>query len=191
MQTYAPVLATRILPRSRATTAILVVAFAALTAVAAQWVIPLPFTPVPITGQTLAVLLTGGVLGARPGAASQLLYVSAGAVGLPVYAGGGGGWEAFTGATFGYLVGFVIAAYVVGYLAERRQDRNLATSWPAFLAGSMIIYGFGVSWLIFSIGMTYTDAMAAGVVPFVIGDLLKALAAGALLPAVWSLLGDK
>ncbi len=192
MQTYAPaVLSTRILPRNRVATAALVVGFALLTWVSAQFVIPLPFTPVPITGQTFAVLLSGAVLGWRAGAGSQVLYVGFGAAGLPVYAEGRGGWETFTGATFGYLVGFVVAAAAVGYLAERKQDRRASTAWPAFLTGSAIIYIFGVSWLMYSLGMTFEEAMVAGFVPFVVGDLLKAGLAGALLPVAWRLVGER
>ena len=192
MQTYAPpVLATRLFPRSRVATMLLVVGFALLTAAAAQLVIPLPFTPVPITGQTFAVLLAGGVLGLRAGASSQALYVALGAVGLPVYAERSGGWDVFTGPTFGYLIGFILAAAVVGFFAERKQDRNLATSWPAFLTGSLVIYACGVSWLMISLGMTLEEAVVAGVVPFLVGDLLKALLAGALLPITWRLVGDR
>ena len=118
--------------------------FALLTALCAQIRIPLGFTPVPITGQTFAVLLSGAVLGSRMGAASQLLYVLMGAAGAPFYAGGTGGWEYATGATMGYLLGFVAAAYAVGYLAEHRQDRRFATSIGAFLTGNLVIYALGV-----------------------------------------------
>ena len=104
-----------------------------LTAVAAQFRISLPFTPVPITGQTFAVLLAGGVLGSRAGAASQALYWLGGLV-FPFYAGGGQGWEVATGSTGGYLAGFVVAAWVVGTLAERGQDRAIATALPALRA---------------------------------------------------------
>jgi len=110
------------IPRTRVRDGVFVVGFALLTAGAAQIVIPLGFTPVPITGQTFAVLLAGGVLGAFRGAASQILYVALGAIGLPFYSGGTGGWEVVTEATADYLVGLVVAAFVIGALAERRQD---------------------------------------------------------------------
>ena len=120
---------------------ITVVGFALLTAAAAQISIPLGFTPVPLTGQTFAVLLAGGVLGANRGAASQLLYVILGAIGLPFYADGASGITADGAliATFGYLIGFVVAAWVVGLMAERQQDRSIMSAIPAFLTGTVII----------------------------------------------------
>lgn len=174
-----------LLPQSRARTAILVVAFALITAAAAQITIPLPWTPVPLTGTTFAVLLAGATLGWRAGGASQLLYVGLGALGLPFYQGGASGWTYATGATGGYLVGFVVAAAVVGYLAERGQDRSLATSVPAMLAGTAVIYVFGVVWLGHVIAADAVTALEKGMLPFIIGDGLKLLAAGALLPLAW------
>lgn len=187
MQTTIPsrVLAGVAVPRSTAWTAILVVGFALLTAAAAQLRINLPFTPVPITGQTFAVLLAGASLGSLAGGASQLLYVALGAAGLPFYANGESGWEVVTGATGGYLVGFIAAAYVVGLLAERRQDRAIASAVPAFLTGSVVIYLFGVPWLAHIVDVSWTEAAALGLTPFIIGDLIKAAVAGTLLPAAW------
>lgn len=187
--TTAPaiVISTRFVGRSRANSIALVTGFALFTALMAQIEIPLWFTPVPITGQTLAVLLAGAALGARLGAASQALYVGLGAVGLPFYAGGDGGWQAATGATGGYLIGFVVAAAVVGYLAERGQDRTVVTALPAFLAGSAIIYLFGVAWLAAYLDVGATEAMELGLTPFVIGDLVKVALAGVALPAAWKL----
>ncbi len=191
MQAYAPtVLAARVLPRSRTVTIGLVIGFALLTAGAAQIAIPLPFTPVPITGQTFAVLLSGAVIGSTAGAASMGLYVLLGGMGLPFYADGASGWEVLGGPTGGYLVGFVVASWFVGYLAERRQDRRIATAVPAFLAGSVIIYTFGVAWLAYDLGVSVTEALELGMVPFVVGDLLKAVLAGALLPTAWKLVGE-
>lgn len=177
----------RLSPRAR--TAALVVGGALLTAAAAQLTIRLPFTPVPITGQTFAVLLVGGALGMRRGSASLLLYVALGAAGLPFYAEGEGGWTAATGSTAGYLVGFVLAAALVGRLAERGQDRRMDTSVPAMLAGTALIYLCGVTWLAHSLGVDSTTAMEYGLTPFVIGDLLKLALAGAALPAAWRLVG--
>lgn len=196
MMTYAPpVLASRLLPRGRVdhrvAVAALVVAFALLTAVCAQITIHLGFTPVPITGQTFAVLLTGAVLGSRAGAASQLLYVALGALGLPVYADGAGGWERATGATAGYLAGFIIAAYVVGYLAENRQDRRFATSVGAFLTGNLIIYVLGVAWLIQTYSWGLAEGVAKGMAPFIIGDTVKILLAAGVMPTAWKLVGDR
>lgn len=193
----APTTLVDLLARSRARDAVAVVGFALFTALAAQITIPLGFTPVPLTGQTFAVLLAGGVLGSRRGALSMGLYVALGAIGLPFYAEGDGGWTAATGSTAGYLVGFVFAAFVVGVLAERGQDRRLSTSIPAFLAGSAIIYACGAAWLAHSVGVPLTagpgepSAISLGVAPFLVGDVLKALLAGALLPASWALLGRR
>lgn len=170
-----------------------VVGFALLTAVLAQVRIPLGFTPVPITGQTFAVLLAGAALGARRGAASQALYVALGAIGLPFFAGGDGGWAVATGPTAGYLVGFVVAAALVGHLAEQGQDRRMASAIPAFVAGTVVIHSLGAAWLAHSLGIPLTgeagasSAISLGVAPFIVGDVVKAAAAGLLLPAAWRL----
>ena len=183
------VITAAVIPRTALTTLVLVLGFALLTAAAAQIRIPLPFTPVPITGQTFAVLLAGAALGSWAGAGSQLLYVLMGAVGLPFYAGGAGGWEAATGATAGYLLGFVAAAWIVGLLAEKGQDRRVWSALPAFLSGTVVIYLFGITWLWYSVDAiaTIDEALIAGMVPFVVGDLLKIALAGLLLPAAWKL----
>ena len=194
--TYAPaVLSTRILPQSRAvrqTAAVALIAgFSLLTALCAQISIPLWFTPVPITGQTFAVLLSGAVLGSRMGAASQLLYVVMGAAGLPFYASGTGGWEYATGGTMGYLIGFIAAAYAVGYLAEQRQDRRFATSIGAFLTGNLVIYALGVPWLMYTYSWGLAEGVEKGLAPFIIGDTLKILLAAAAVPAAWKLAGER
>jgi biotin transport system substrate-specific component len=176
---------------SRERAALLVVGAALLTALAAQVSFLLPFTPVPVTGQTFAVLLAGTALGSRLGAASQALYVALGAAGLPFYADGEGGWQAATGATAGYLVGFVVAAAVLGMLAERRQDRTVLTAVPAMLMGTAIIYGLGAWWLSIELGVSAAKAVELGVAPFLIGDTLKLAAAGLLLPATWRLVGSR
>ena len=188
----APTIARVVVPKSAVTTGILMVGFALFTALAAQVVIPIPANPVPITGQTFAVLLTGAVLGSRAGAGSQLIYWVMGAAGLPFYSNATGGWEAATGATAGYLVGFVVAAWVVGKLAERGQDRTIDSALPAFLAGNMIIYIFGVTWLFISVPSitSMLQASAVGFFPFAIGDALKILAAGLLLPAAWKMINS-
>ena len=189
MQTTIPsqVITGVALPRSRVMTAVLVVGFALLTAAAAQFTVPLPFTPVPITGQTFAVLLAGAALGGAAGAGSQLLYVLLGAMGLPFYADGASGLAVVQGATGGYLVGFVIAAGVVGKLAEQHQDRKVATAIPLFLFGNAIIYLFGVPWLAHSLGVSGTEAISLGLAPFIVGDLIKVALAGVVLPTAWKL----
>lgn len=179
------------LPGARVRDAVLVVGFALLTAAAAQISIPLSFTPVPITGQTFAVLLAGGALGMSRGGLSQLLYVALGAIGLPFYAEGAGGWTAASGATGGYLVGFVVAAMLIGWMAERGQDRTVATAIPALLAGSVVFYAFGLPWLAHETGVPFSgpiagdNALAWGLYPFILGDVIKAGLAGLLLPAAW------
>jgi len=174
-------------PRRAAITAALVVGFALVTAAAAQIRIPLPGTPIAITGQTFGVLLAGAALGSRAGAGSMLLYVSLGAIGLPFFAGGESGWTYATGASFGYLLGFVVAAWLVGRFAEQRHDRTVHTAVPAFLLGSVAIYTLGVTWLWATVDgiPTLGDALRAGFYPFVAGDVVKAVLAGVLLPATW------
>lgn len=185
------VITERVLPRSFAVSVALVVTAATLTALAAQWRISLPFTPVPITGQTFAVLLTGAALGATRGAAGQVLYVLAGALGAPVFTGGEGGLDYIrTSGTAGYLIGFIIAAGLVGYMAERRQDRTFPTMFTAYILGSIVIYACGVIGLMIIFDMTLSEAVVAGVVPFLIGDIIKAAAAGLLLPGAWRLVGE-
>jgi biotin transport system substrate-specific component len=175
------------LPRRAVTTAVLIVGFALVTAAAAQVRIPLPGTPIAITGQTFGVLLAGAALGSRAGAGSMLLYVSLGAIGLPFFAGGEGGWTYATGASFGYLIGFVVAAWLIGLFAEQGRDRVVQTAVPAFLLGSAAIYTLGVTWLWATVEAipTFGDALRAGMYPFIAGDVVKAVAAGLLLPAAW------
>lgn len=181
----AGVITSAVFPRRAAVTAALVVGFALFTALMAQVVVPLGFTPVPITGQTFAVLLAGAALGKTAGAASQGLYWILGALGLPFYAEASGGWEVATGATGGYLLGFVAAAWIVGYLAERRQDRIIMTAIPAFLFGSLIIHLIGVPWLAGVLQVPWTEAAELGSYPFIAGDLIKVALAGVLLPVAW------
>ncbi len=185
------VITQRLLPRSAVMSSLLVVAAAAITALAAQVRIPLPFTPVPITGQTFAVLLTGAALGWKLGAAGQFAYLAVGALGAPVFTDASGGVEVLTGATGGYLFGFILAAALVGRLAEKRQDRSFATMFTAFIVGSIVIYVLGVVGLMAATGWPLLEAVEKGVVPFLLGDLIKAAAAGLLLPGAWKLLGDR
>ena len=174
---------------------LLIVGFALLTAAAAQIEIQLGFTPVPLTGQTFAVLLSGAVLGMRRGALSQLVYWMAGLTGLPFYSGGAGGWKSGTGATLGYLVGFIVAAGAIGYLAEKKQDRNFATSLPAMLLGSTLIYTCGAAWLTTYLNIGFatgeTNAISLGVAPFLVGDVIKALLAAACTTGVWAAINKR
>jgi biotin transport system substrate-specific component len=165
---------------------ILIASGALFVAILAQVKISLPFTPVPLTGQTFAVLLIAAALGSKRGAASMAFYISLGAFGLPVFAGGASGVAYLSGATLGYLIGFVLAAYVIGLFAERGLERSIRTSIIPFFVGTIIIYACGVSWLTILLG-SFSKALAAGFIPFVIGDVLKLAAATLALPAAWKL----
>jgi biotin transport system substrate-specific component len=171
-------------------TAALVTGFALLTAVLAQVRIHVGWTPVPITGQTFAVLLAGAGLGARLGAASQITYLVAGLF-LPFYADGNSGWSYVSGATGGYLAGMVLAAFIVGKLAERSEDRTLLTALPVMFFGSALVYVPGVAWLAHSAHLDAQTAIAKGVAPFILGDVLKSTVAGALLPVTWKLFNKR
>jgi biotin transport system substrate-specific component len=157
------------------------------------WEVHLAYTPVPITGQTLGVLLVGASLGSWRGGSAALLYLVWGIVGLPVYAGGeaGLGYLGLASPSGGYLWGFVIAAVLVGLLAERGWDRSIGSAIGAMLLGSLVIYLFGVPWLMAAVGFGFGDALEAGVYPFVVGDVVKLLAAAGALPLAWRLLGRR
>lgn len=165
-----------------------VVAGAALIAGCAQVSIPLGFTPVPLTGQTFAVLLVGASLGAVGGTTSAALYVAAGAVGAPVYASHAHGWHVLNSPSGGYLLGFIAAAALTGRLAERRWDRRFSSSLGAMLTGNLVIYAFGVGWLAHDLHVSTAKALELGLYPFVPGDLIKLYLAAALLPSAWRLI---
>ena len=167
--------------------AALVVAFSLLVALAAQVVIPLPFTPVPLTGQTFAVLLAGALLGPRLGALAMLAYLAEGAAGLPFFRGGAAGVAHFYGPTAGYLLAFPLAAFVTGHLAERGWDRRFLTAAAAMALGSLVILAGGWAWLTL-LFRTAAEAFRLGVAPFLLGDVVKIALAAALLPAGWALL---
>ncbi|MBA2536423.1 MAG: biotin transporter BioY [Actinobacteria bacterium] len=189
MRADAATLRVAVFPRAGAlANAVLVLGGAALVALAAQLEIHLGFTPVPITGQTFAVLLVGASLGALRGTASLALYFAAGLVGAPVYSGGEEGWEIVSGATGGYLVGFVVAAAVTGWLAELRWDRRFSSALSAMLIGSVVIYAFGLPWLAHVADLGWQKTFENGLYPFVVGDLAKLWLAAALLPATWRLI---
>ena len=179
------------LPRFVARDAVLVLGAALLTALLAQLAVPVPGSPVPITGQTFAVLLTGAALGPLRGAAGQATYLALGLVGLPVYTGGAAGVDVAFGGSFGYLAGFVVAAFLVGALARRGLDRNAGGVLLAFAVGTVTIYALAVPWLMVRLDLPLTTAVDVGVVPFLLGDALKAALAAALLPGAWRLLGDR
>ena len=181
-----------LLPRDRSwlLDAVLIVGFSLFVALAAQIKITLPFTPVPITGQTLGVLLTGAVLGSRRGALALLLYLFEGAVGLPVFSPSvvlPPGLGRLIGPTGGYLLAYPLAAGLVGLLAERGWDRKLPLAALAMLLGNLVIYAFGVAWLAWFVGSLQT-ALFQGMLPFIPGDLFKIALGAAALPGVWTLI---
>ena len=168
---------------------VLVLSAALFTALCAQVVVHIGFTPVPLTGQTFAVLTVGGVLGTRRAMLSQAAYWAMGAIGLPFYASAQGGWSHATGATFGYFVGFVLASGVVGWFADRRGDRNYVSSLSSMVFASALIYACGAVWLSHSMNIPLTgegkSAIEIGVSPFLAGDALKILLAAAVTPLGW------
>ncbi len=186
MRADAATLRFAVFPRAGlAADALLVLAGTGLVAAAAQISIKLPFTPVPITGQTFAVVLVGASLGAVRGTASLMLYLWLGVAGAPIYADGRHGWEVITGASGGYIVGFVVAAALTGYLAERRWDRRFSSSVAAMLTGNVVIYLVGLPWLAVVLDTDLEKTLELGLYPFVPGDLFKLYLAGALLPTAW------
>lgn len=165
----------------------LIIAFSLLTALSAQVVIPLPWTPVPITGQTFAVLLTGALLGSRLGALAMIAYLLEGASGLPFFAAGGSGLQRLLfSPTSGYLLACPVAAFVVGLLAERGWDRRYLTAAAAMAIGSIVILLSGWAWLTRFVGPA--AAWSVGVAPFLVGDVIKLALATAVLPTGWALL---
>jgi biotin transport system substrate-specific component len=175
-------------PRSSLVTDVaLVLAGTGFVALAAQVSFDIPGTPVPITGQTFAVVLVGASLGALLGLASLGLYLFVGALGAPIYAEGQHGWDVLTGPTGGYIVGFVLAAIVTGWLAQKRWDRRFSSAVAAMLTGNVLVYAVGLPWLAIDQDLGFTDTMTAGLAPFIPGDLLKLYLAAALLPGAWRL----
>jgi biotin transport system substrate-specific component len=185
----APVTLADLVPRWRASPlvrdALIIVAAAALTAGAAQASFRLPWTDVPYTLQTGAVLLSGTALGARRGLLAMVLYVAVGAVGLPVFSNGASGVAQLIGATGGYLVGFALAAWLVGRLAELRWDRSVRYSAMLMVFGTVVIYALGVPVLAIVTGRPIADAVWSGAAVFVPWDLAKVALAAILLPQAW------
>jgi len=158
-----------------------------LIALSAQLQFVLPFSPVPITGQTFAVLLLGALYGSKRGPATVLTYLALGVMGLPVFAGGTFGVARLVGPTAGYLVGFLAAAFVVGFLSERGWDRKPWTTAVSMIIGNGMIYVAGVLWLSRFVG--WQAVLSTGVLPFLAGDALKIALATILLPTGWKLIG--
>jgi len=188
----------RVIPRGQTRSStlardiLLILAGTALVSLLAQ--VSIPWYPVPFTGQTLAVLLVGGMLGALRGALSLAVYFAIGALGAPIFSEQAGGWDIITGATGGYIVGFILAAGVVGWLCERGADRRVVSMIGVLLLGNVLIYAIGVPWLANwspagdGVNLGWSQAYELGVQPFILGDLLKLAIVAAILPAGWALL---
>jgi biotin transport system substrate-specific component len=169
----------------------LIAAGALLIYLSARVVIPIAGNPVPITGQTFGVLLVGGALGFRRGLTSVLLYVLLGVIGLPFFAEGRSGLAIVFGASGGYLIGFILAGAVVGRLAELGWDRHIAGAIGAMAVGNALIYVIGVPWLAIITGADGAKAISVGLVPFLVGDVLKLLLAAVVFPAAWWVVGRR
>jgi biotin transport system substrate-specific component len=175
-----------VLPGTRVRDATLILTGALLTALLAQIEIMIPPSPVPVTGQTLAVGLVGATLGARRGAAALALYAVLGLF-LPFYAGGSSGWHVVWGATGGYILGFIVAAAAIGRLAERGVDRRPALAFAAFVVGQTIIFAFGLVGLKLAVGESWSWTIHNGFAIFIVGGLIKAAVGAAVLPSAWHL----
>jgi biotin transport system substrate-specific component len=172
-----------LLPASRVRDVALVVGGAAFTGLAAQIAVPVPGSPVPVTGQTFAALLVGTTLGASRGFSALALYALAGLAGVPWFASGTSG----VSVSFGYILGMILASTVVGALARRGADRSMPRMAGAMLVGEAIIYAVGVPYLAYAADLTWSAAIAVGLTPFLIGDALKAALAMGVLPTAWKM----
>jgi biotin transport system substrate-specific component len=177
-----------LVPAVRARSAVLVAGGVLFTALLAQVAVPVPGSPVPITGQTLAVVLTAAALGPVRGVAVQVLYMLAALAGLPFYSDASGGYDVVFGATGGYVLGFIPAAYLIGVAARRGADRNLLTAVPLFVAAQAVVFAVGVPWLAVAAGLTTSQALEAGLYPFIVGGIVKAAVAAAVLAGAWRLM---
>ncbi len=185
--TYADVIRPSVKRQALLSDIILVLGGSILVALCAQLAVKVPFSPVPMTGQTFGVLMVGALLGSRRGILSLGVYLVEGTTGLPVFAGGGFGLAQLLGPTGGYLTGFVAAAFITGWLAERGWDRHFWSAWLAMLIGIVFIYASGLLWLSFYVG--WKNVLTMGFYPFLPGAFLKITLAAFLLPAGWKLIG--
>lgn len=174
-----------VIPGARTRDVALVIAGALLTALLAQVAIDVPPSPVPITGQTLAVGLVGATLGMRRGAGALALYALLGLF-LPFYSEGASGWDVVYGASGGYIIGFIFAAGLVGYLAERGADRKVLAAFAAFVAGQLVVFAFGLTGLKIATDMDWGWVIHNGFSIFIVGGLIKAAVGAAVLPAAWA-----
>ncbi len=165
---------------------VLVISGSILITLSAKISIPLSFSPVPVTMQTLAILLIGTLFGSKRGSLTVIAYISQGIMGIPVFAKAGSGFAYLMGPTGGYLIGFVFAAFITGYFAEKGWDRSFWKTTYAMTIGTSFIFIFGVFWLSFFIG--FDKAVMVGFVPFIIGAIIKIIIADALIPPGWKIL---
>jgi biotin transport system substrate-specific component len=190
MSMHSGSLRATVFPRSTALTeALFVVGGIGFISLLAQIAIPVPGSPVPVTGQTLAVLLIGTTYGARLGFITFATYILAGVAGAPIFApsatAANHGLDRLLGATGGYLVGMLVASLLLGYLADRKADQKFRTSFPALLLGDLIIFTFGLAWLHASLDLTWAATFKAGLTPFILGEALKIAITATSLPLVW------
>lgn len=185
-----------VFPRSSALThAGFIVGGTLFIAALAQIAIPVPGSPVPVTGQTLAVYLIGTTYGARLGFATFVTYLLAGIAGAPVFAPATGatahGIARLTGATGGYLIGMLVATFILGALADRKADQKFKTSFPALILGSAIVFAFGLTWLHSSLGLSLEQTLSAGLTPFIFGEVIKIAITATSLPLIWRKISQK
>ena len=190
MSIHSGSLRTAVFPRSTALTeGLFIVGGIGFISLLAQISVPVPGSPVPVTGQTLAVLLIGTTYGARLGFLTFASYLLAGIAGAPIFApsatSANHGIARLTGATGGYLVGMLVASLLLGYLADRKADQKFRTSFPALLLGDLVIFTFGLAWLHASLDMTWSATIKAGLTPFILGEALKIAITATSLPLVW------
>ena len=190
MSLHSGSLRATVFPRSTALTeALFVVGGIGFISLLAQISLPVPGSPVPVTGQTLAVLLIGTTYGARLGFITFASYLLAGIAGAPIFApsatSANHGIERLVGATGGYLVGMLVASLLLGYLADRKADQKFRTSFPALLLGDLVIFTFGLAWLHASLDLTWAATIKAGLTPFILGEALKIAITATSLPLVW------
>jgi biotin transport system substrate-specific component len=192
MSLSATSLRSSLIPRSTALShAVLVVSGVLGLAVLAQIAIPVPGSPVPVTGQTLGVLILGTAYGSTLGFTTFALYILAGIAGAPVFADGGHGLDRIVGATGGYLVGMLVATFVLGQLARFRLDQKFFTALPSMLIGTVTTFSFGLIWLHQYTGQSWSWTFEKGLTPFIVGEVLKIAIAGTSLPAIWRVVNRK
>ena len=192
MSLSATSLRTSLIPRSTAlSNAVLVVSGVLGLAALAQIAIPVPGSPVPVTGQTLGVLILGTTYGSTLGVTTFAMYILAGIAGAPVFANSGHGLDRIVGATGGYLIGMLVATFVLGQLARFRLDQKFSTALPSMLIGTVITFSFGLIWLYQYTGQSWSWTVNAGLTPFIVGEVLKIAIAGTSLPAIWRIVNRK